>query len=151
MQRGRRAFEHRGEDVERPFGLAVGQRDDGFGDAHVGGVAVVLADVREPRARRGLAAHPRLRVQQPRPRGHRERVLAGEQRLHALRGVERGQRLLEAVPARGAGGPRAEWTISSRAGLTARVQRALRALEPLLGLVQAPEPQQVQRPRRQAR
>ena len=103
----RRALEHGREDVERPFGRAIGQRDDGFGNAHVGAVALVLVRVLELRARRGVPAEAHLRSEPLRARGDGERVLAGEQRLHALGGVERAPAPPRAVPARARSRPRA--------------------------------------------
>ena len=83
--------------VERPFGLARRPARSTASAMRMSALSRSCSPiVGEPRARRGRPADPRLRVQQPRPHGHAERVPAREQRLHLLRGVERGQRLLEA-------------------------------------------------------
>ena len=90
------------------------------------------------------SAHVCLRLEQSRLNGRREDVLAREHRLHSFRGTERRQRLLEPTLR--------EPKETSRlvhdqlgAGLTVRLQRALRSLQPRLGLIESPEPQQRRR------
>ena len=131
-------------------GVAIGQRDDGGGDAHVGAVALVLA--RRPRAARA----PRLAGRGAPARCSRRARAATPNACSPASSASMRSAASSAASA-SSGRPCASAQQAARvvddqlaAGLTARVQRALRALQPLLGLVQAPEPQQVQRPRREA-
>ena len=141
-------IEHPGEHVDRMVGLTFCETNDGGGHAHVAAVALLLADVVERRTCGGQLPHARLRLQHARPHDRRECVLAGQQTLHPRRGAERRQRLPERA-AREAQKSSCIVHDQLGAGLTARTQRAPRPLEPLLGLIQAPQPEQGHRSRGQ--
>jgi hypothetical protein len=68
-------------------------------------------------------------------------VLALEHGLHAFRGTERYQRLLEPTLREAQKTSRLVHD-QLRAGLAVRLNRPLRSVEPPLGLIESPEPQQ---------
>ena len=116
---------------------------------HLGGAALGIADLGDRRPRRGQLTQAYLRLQQARPRAQREWVLVGQQRLHPLAPPRTPSAPPRAGRARDAARPRAWCTISSVPGSPSGSQRALRPLEPPLGLIEPPEPQQGHRSRGQ--
>ena len=147
MERLRRAVEERRQHVQGLLGDAVRQPERRVGEARPRRLALVGPHRGERGARRRSVALQRLDQDDPGAYLHRERVLPLERRLHPLRGAELGQRLLEPALPEPHEGPR-EMEDGLRFELPRRRLRTSDPVEPPLGLVEATEPRQRGRGRR---
>lgn len=69
-------MDHWGEHISGLVGLTFGEVNNGGGQAHIAGVALLLADLGERRMDGGQPADVYLRLEQSRLNGRREDVLA---------------------------------------------------------------------------
>ena len=144
------ALDDGAEDVDGPLRIAFGQVEGGLGDAYACHVVLLAGHLGKRGPRRVEVAAPGLHLHDPAAPLAAEDVLLHEQRLHVLRDLEGRERIVE-VASRHGQQSRGVVDHQLGSGLAVRPDRAARLLQPALGLVEAPEPEQDHRPRAQAR